>query len=80
MPAVARNQPDSSRIIIVLLGILTLVVFAYSAWRIQVNDRRWEEFMSYVQARDVRWEAYSVKTEAGLNAVNDRLGRIEGRK
>ena len=71
---------DSAPLVIGMLAILCVIVFGYSAYRIQSNDRRWGEFQRYVEARDARWERYIDRTDASLRLISERLSRIEGKR
>lgn len=71
-----KSRPESASVIAALLAVLILAVLAYSGFVIQSQERRWHEFNQYVRARDARWERYIERTDASLNAIHDRLGRI----
>ncbi len=79
LPPSARNRPSTDTLMVTMLAILTLVVMAYSAYRIQASDRRWEQFTRYVESRDARWERYIERTDAGLKGIAERLSRMEAR-
>jgi hypothetical protein len=74
----AEGRPDlptaeNTRYLLILGGIVVgLITLCYCGWVIQSQERRWQEFDTYVRVRDMRRDAQFERLEGMLKRLEAR--------